>query len=260
MKHFVDVVQIINNKLDLPQPIKSRIILEIFADLEDMYQLYVQKGFNPMEAAKKAKEKIDLSSDALEQLINIHQSYFRKFLFKFSEQAQTLWERIILVVLFLIVTIAIIHAISTTPFLTNASLFIYPLMTIFICAILIVIYKIYQLFIKKDHEIPKLRIGMQALLSFSGISLFIGIFGYFVELFYAGDYALLLETKMSFLITIFNPNFDTILFQITNWAIRSSEMMMMCFSVTIFSALAWFFLINKIINIEQSEIEYLLKQ
>jgi len=260
MKHFVDIVQIINNKIDLPQPIKSRIILEIFADLEDLYLLYIQKGSDPQEAAQKAKEKIDLSDDALDQLTNVHQSPFRKFIFKFSEQAQTLWERLILLILFFVVTIAIVHTISTTPFLNNASPFVYPLIALFIITILIVFFKVYQIYIKKDHDVNKLRNGMEALLSISVIGLFIGVFGYFIELLYSGEYALLLETKLSFLIITQNPNFNSILLQITNWTIRSSEMMMICFSGTIFSALAWFFLINKIINIEQAEVEYLLKQ
>ena len=57
MTRFAPLLKSINDRLDLPQPTKSRIILEIAADLEDLYQFYQNQGMNESEAAQKAEEK-----------------------------------------------------------------------------------------------------------------------------------------------------------------------------------------------------------
>ncbi len=44
MNRFAPLLKSINARLDLPQPTKSRIILEIASDLEDMYQFYQSQG------------------------------------------------------------------------------------------------------------------------------------------------------------------------------------------------------------------------
>ena len=57
MNRFISLLQRVNDKLDLPQPEKSRILLEIAADLQDMYQVYLDKGLGEEEAVKRTEEK-----------------------------------------------------------------------------------------------------------------------------------------------------------------------------------------------------------
>ena len=51
-KCFVSLLKKINNKLDLPQNTKSKIILEIAADLEDLSNYYLTQGLSENEAKK----------------------------------------------------------------------------------------------------------------------------------------------------------------------------------------------------------------
>jgi hypothetical protein len=47
MSRFRDILQHANDLLDLPQPLKSRILIESAADLEDAYQAFSQRGLDP---------------------------------------------------------------------------------------------------------------------------------------------------------------------------------------------------------------------
>jgi len=62
MTQFTPILKRINERLDLPQPTKSRIILEIASDLEDTFRFYLQKGLDEQESFQKAEEKFDLYS------------------------------------------------------------------------------------------------------------------------------------------------------------------------------------------------------
>ncbi len=57
MKQFESQLKKINNKLDLPQPVKSRIVLEIAADMEDTFNFYFDKGMNEKDALQKTSIK-----------------------------------------------------------------------------------------------------------------------------------------------------------------------------------------------------------
>ncbi|MCU0645880.1 MAG: hypothetical protein MUC94_16675, partial [bacterium] len=165
MKQFTPLLKSINERLDLPQPTKSRIILEIASDLNDLYQLYLSRGLTEKQAVEKAQEKIDLTDEALNELVLIHQSLIRKLLDKISAQTQTRWERIAFVLMLLFITAVSTQAIFSAQFLSQTSKWIYPVFGISIAAILFSIPKFYQLYIKKDHQIENLRGGLTCIFS-----------------------------------------------------------------------------------------------
>ena len=59
MNQFTPLLKQLNSRLDLPQPQKSRILLEISADLNDLYDLYVSQGHSREEAKQRAEIKFD---------------------------------------------------------------------------------------------------------------------------------------------------------------------------------------------------------
>jgi len=183
MKRFTPLLKSINERLDLPQPRKSHIILEIAADLEDLYQLYLSRGLPETEAAKRAEEKIDLTDDALNELVQIHQSLFRRLMDKVSEQAQTQWERVILFLVLIFIVALGSKFIFTTQFILQASKFILPILGVFLGIVFISFLKFYQFYIKKDHNVKLLTKGIPTILYLGGANLFLGIFGYIIELY-----------------------------------------------------------------------------
>jgi hypothetical protein len=46
MTRFSDTLRALNERLDLPQPVRSRILLEIAGDLEDLEQHFLDSGLS----------------------------------------------------------------------------------------------------------------------------------------------------------------------------------------------------------------------
>ena len=64
MEYFKSLLIDINNKLELPQPIKSRIILEISADLNAAFRTFQNQGMSDKEAFVAAKQKFNLDQQS----------------------------------------------------------------------------------------------------------------------------------------------------------------------------------------------------
>jgi len=260
MKQFTPLLENINRKLNLPQPTKSRIILEIASDLEDLYNYYITQGLNSKDAIKKAEEKFDLTDEALNELVTIHQTIFRKFLDKITEQTQSQWERIILLLVFIIIVSLSAKTFISTPFFLHASKFVWPILGIFFSVIILSLPKFYNIFLKKDHQLAKLRQGLNSILFLGVINLSIGLFGYLKELYSAGVSGMFFISYLGFLVNWYVPGSDQNMMNITQWMIKSSSLAMFCILVTIFTSAIWFLLLNKIVKIEQAETIYLLNE
>jgi hypothetical protein len=258
MRQFTPLLKSINDRLDLPQPTKSRIILEIAADLDDLYQLYLSRGLSEQEAAKKAEEKINLTDDALNELVEIHQSLIRKLLDKISAQAQSRWERVVFVLLLFFIVAISIQGIFSIQFFVQASTWIYPVLGIFLTAILISIPKFYQLYVKKDHRVERLRTGLSLIFGLGVFNLIVGVMGYVMELYLAADNALLFVNHLAYIITTQERGSHQTLTDITTWMIKSSSLIMFTLVATIVIAFICYMLMNKVWKIERAEAAVLL--
>ena len=146
-------------------------------------------------------------------------------------------------------------------FFIKGGLFMWPLLILAFVIIILSLVEFYNLYIKKDHNIKKLRSLLHSILFLGGLSLFTGILGYFIELYSAENYRIFLENKFGIiLIPMGIPESDKILIYISDWMIKCSSMIMVSMLVTIFSALIWFILNNKIVKIEQAEAAFLLEE
>ncbi|MFC1730170.1 hypothetical protein ACFL6I_07505 [candidate division KSB1 bacterium] len=88
MKRFEYLLQKTGERLDIPQPAKSRILLEMAGDLEHLYHYYVGIGFNEEEATKRAEEKIGASDETISLLIQMNDSAVKKLLRKYPVEIQ----------------------------------------------------------------------------------------------------------------------------------------------------------------------------
>jgi len=259
MNKFTLFLKRINERLSLPQPLKSQILLEVAGDLEDIYEFYKNKGLNEQEAMQKAEEKLDLTDEALSELIRVHQSVYGKLMNRISEQAQTRWERIFLIIIIIFGGVLSIKQFLSTQFFLHSSSFIWPVLGIGCIIMVLSIVKFYTLYIKKDHNIKNLRKRLSSILFLGGGSLLTGTIGYFIELYSAGGFGVLLESKLVFVVVTTN-GLDEKANYIADWMIESSSMVMTGMFVAIFAALIWFILVNKVIKIEQAEAEFLLEE
>jgi hypothetical protein len=245
MKRFTNLLRRAGERLDLPQPEKSRILLEIASDLDDSYRLYLGKGYSEGEAAKKAEEMFDVSDEALEQLVRIHESKFRKLLGRISEQAQTRWERVILVAIVLFIAGAAGRNLFSADLFRQASSFVWPLLVLSFGTLAVAVFQAYKLYIKKDHSVGRLQSGLPWLLAMAGLSLLTGFLGSLLEMYRS--------------VVMSTEHVERSLVYLVDWALRCSAMMIVSLLVAIAAAVIWFVLMAKVRRIEVAEAAWLLE-
>ena len=245
MSRFASRLREISDRLDLPQPDKSHILLEIASDLDDIYLYYREKGLDEETAARRAEEKLDLSDEALRELVEVHQSGMRKLLGRISEQARTRWERALLAMAVIVIAAYSGRQILSAQLYTQASRFVWPILLFALAALVITIWQVYRLYIKKDHDIRTLGVGLPWLLGAGAASLLSGLLGMMYEfhrsaLMAAGE----VERSLAFLVEC---------------ALRCSAMMMVGLVTAIVIGIAWFVLMNKVRRIEVAEAAWLIE-
>ncbi len=246
MTRFADILQETNDRLDLPQPTKSHIVLEVAADLDDLFQHYISQGCSESEAIKKTKEKIDLSDGAIKQLARIHEPPLQRFMDRLSEQGQAKWEGSTLLILLLFVVVFTGPQLFSTRLFALSSKFSWPVLVLSVPALFIAISKFYQLYIKKDHNIRRLRSGLTPLITIVGANMLVGICGYVIGVF---SYIKLMLSDMEMLI-----------YYLYKGVLAISAMLILCIVAVVVTALIWFILSNKIKSIEQAEVSFLLNE
>ncbi len=257
MKKFAYILRDLSEKLELPQPVKSRILLEVSADIEDFYYIQLDDGCTEDEAITKVEEKFIFTDESLSNLKEIHKTFYDRIVNKFSEHARNRWERMLLILTLLFITAYSGKQMLTMEFLRNASKFIWPVYGFGLIIVTIGLMKVYSLYIKKDHSINKLRSGLPELLLCGGFSIITGITGYFVELYQAGYYGILLDIDLFFVIPVFSS--DSPLLVMVESMISTSAMIMASLTVGLLTGLIWYILTNKVLKVEQAEAILLLE-
>ncbi|MHC4943677.1 MAG: hypothetical protein ACYTG7_11730 [Planctomycetota bacterium] len=244
MTRFISLLQRINDRLALPQPAKSRIILEIAADLTDLYDAYRARVLSEEEAVEQASKRIELSDQSLARLVEIHTSPIRRWMDRLSFSARALWEKFLFVLILLFILLAAGKEILTSRFFLHANVFIWPATVLSLVVLGLGIKKLYQLFIKKDHKQKTLRSGISALLFLGFANIFTGLFGFTWELYFAMQ-------RMQMDVDRAGDLF-------VQWLLGGTATMIFCLLAAIIAALIWFVLDSKASRIEQAEAAYLL--
>jgi hypothetical protein len=253
MTQFHSLLKKINAQLDLPQPEKARIMMEIASDIEDLYDIYISKNVTEAEAIRLVQEKFDMDEQALHELISIHDSVFRKWMDRLSSQAQTRLEKIMLISVCMMVIVFGSQAVFQNPFFIQSSPFSRPIMVLCCCGLVQSAAIAYRLFIRKNHKRETLRSGLRPLFIMTCTAPLMGILGYFIELYQFGPYGVILGSKLLFVFKTNNAEFSRLLYLMTEWMLKSASMMMMCLFVTLVLATFLYILNNKVIAVEQAE-------
>ena len=168
-------------RLALPKATRSLILVEIAADLEELLNHYVQQGLSEDEAAARAEEKVDMSDEALAELVRIH-SDARGWTDRIVRRTQPLWERIAmaLIVLFFIAAASLGSEVRPLAHVTG---FIWP---IFGILLVLVAFFTVQMARFTDSQSPRvLRESLATPLFLGAASLIVGFSGTGIELYRA---------------------------------------------------------------------------
>jgi hypothetical protein len=97
---------------------------------------------------------------------------------------------------------------------------------------------------------------MEAFKLLAAANLFIGVSGYFTELYFSGSNGLFLGPF--FIITMVDVNYlET---YAMDFMIKTSLLIMICMLTALITGILWFIIANKISSIEQAEAEILLAE
>ncbi len=166
-------------RMALPKATRSLILVEIASDLEELFNHYVQQGLSEEEAVTRAEEKVDMSDEALTELVRIH-SDARGWTDRVTRRVQPFWERIALalIVLFFIASTTLDHGVRPFAHLTG---FIWPIIGILLA---LVVFFIVQMVRSSDHQSPRrLRDSLVTPLFLGAASLVVGFAGAGIELY-----------------------------------------------------------------------------
>jgi len=245
MRRFTGLLRETNERLNLPQPARSRIILEMASDLEELYDHYRSQGMSEEQAVSKAEETFQLSDEALAELESIHESAFKKIMDRLSVQARTRWERGILIAIMLFVALFAGRSAVTRGFIGEAGVFIWPLIGTAFAALIVTLIKAYKLYIRKEHDIRRLRGGLPLLLLLAGVSLVIAVYGFSTEVYLAMNRIIYdMDNAFAYLIDL---------------SITGSSLFVAGILSILFIALAWFVLVSRVLTIEREEMVYFLE-
>jgi uncharacterized membrane protein len=245
MKRFTEILRSAADRLDLPQPSKSNVLLEIAADLEDLFQHYREQGHDEEDSARLVEEKFSVSDDVLLQLSRVHRSAVQRWLERLSDRARSLGERILLFVIVLLTVTAVGMQLAGTTLFRDTSDFIWPLAVIAAAALALSLAKIYQLYVRKDHHVRTLRDGLPTLMFLALAALFVGCFGLVWELFASMSAAAAGDTHPAI--------------PFNRWMFESTATLIASLLVAIVTALAWFLILNKVLRVERAGASLLLE-
>lgn len=244
MKRFRKTLIEINRKLDLPQPDKSRILLEIASDLEEAYSHLVEGGMEPEKAERETLSRFDLSDQVVEELIGLYQSPAKRLLGRISEQARSRLERFLLIATLLVIAVFSGREILSADIFMRSGPFVWPVLAAAAVTITLAICHFYRLYIKKEHAVRKLRAGLSALLLTAGACLLSGIYGTLYEM----------SRTMARIIRDIDQTWGFI----AACGIRCSALGIISILAAIISAVIWYILTDKVRRIEIAEASWLL--
>jgi len=230
MTRFNDALTRIAGALAIPQPARSRVLLEIAADMEDMYQACVSEG---------------PSDEALQDLVAVHSTAVKRVLDGLSEQARSRWERGLLAVLVVFAVVVGGQSLIGGRLLSGMSFFAWPILVLAAIGFLIGATRVYCLFIKKDHDARRLRSGLSPILAIAIVELLLGFGGAWVGLFLA--------------VTRMLDDMESSGIYLFDWMLKSSATLCFSMIVAMLLALTWMVLVARVAAIEQSEAALLLR-
>lgn len=256
MNRFSPLLRSINERLDLPQPGKSQILIEIATDMEDYYLALREKDVSEDEAENLVNEKFDFTDEALSELVSVHQTLFRKLFLGLTSQAQSRFEQTALLMTILLVAGLSGYITFTSEFILKSSLLVWPVITMTSAAVIFALIKSYTLYVKKDHNLRTVPKGLDVILVSAGAILLLGNIGYIVELLQAGYHGIFLDSKM--LTFTYVVEDQPSLNQVIDWFMKSASLVLTCLMSSIVLALFWYVLTGKVAEIEEAEASYLL--
>jgi hypothetical protein len=244
MTSFADVLKPLRSRLPLPQPARTRVLLEVAADLTDMYQHYLDAGLSEDEARSRAMDAFVVSDDALAELVRVHTSPVRRLLDRLSTQALSRWERVVLLVIAAVLAFVVGQVVLPGEVFRVAGYLAWPALSCGVAGLVLGLIKFYQIYIKQDHELERARRGLDAIALFSGAQVLLGFLGAWFGLY-------LVARRIA-------DDVEGAMVHVFNWLMSCSALLAVSLTGALLTAICWFWLARRVAGIADAEAVLLL--
>ncbi len=183
MSRFTQSLLDADARLNVPEPARSRILLELAADMEDLHREYLGRGLSADEADREVLEHFDLSDQALIELVQVHDSPLQRSLENLSGPVRGPWSRMLMVILALFVTVASGSLLFRGELYRDASGLVWILMPILGLGLVIAAGKGHRLFRGSDTWSPARRHSLLRLLGLAAAMIVVAGGGLWFELY-----------------------------------------------------------------------------
>lgn len=246
MNRFARVLNEARAQLEIPEPSRTRVLLEMAADLEDSFQAYLNQGMEEAEAERRAEEAFGTSEEALKHLARIHESGMGGMTDRVVGHVGKLWERFLLVLLLVFEIWLAVRVLTDRSFFVYMSPFLWPIAVLALCAFLFTGWKLLQIFSKSGGDIRRLREGLGALLFCAGASLAVAACGFLFHM-------------QRFFRLNFEKAPESLFMNFAGFMIQISSMMTIGLFTSVLSALVWFLLAGLVARAEMRQMDSMLK-
>lgn len=244
MSRFTRTLSETADRLTVPQSVRSRILLEVAADMDDLYKAYMDRGLEGEAAREAVLEHFDLSDEALEDLVRVHNSPIQGVLNGLSGQPGQGWEKTVLTGLVVGVLAALYGLASQGGILGASSAFVWPVMAVTAVAVGLGVVKLTQVVKARTEPVRALRSGVGAILGLAGIELLLGLSGAWVELY-----------RVALRIQVAREETPLLL---SRWLEMASATLTITVGMALITALVWFVVAGRVARAERAHTDQLL--
>jgi hypothetical protein len=237
---FSALLASVRDQLNLPEPARSRILLEIADDLEELYRHHRSDGVTDFEARRRVEDAMQLSSQVLAEIVKVHSSPYQRFLDNLSSRARSRWERGALLVLSLVVSLVVLSAAVTGPVFVQAGPFLWPVLACFLGAFVLGFRRAHALFLGGPVDARRARDKLGLLLVIGAVQPALGL---------AGAWLGLVPVSWTILETGKWPGHTVLA-----WMTGASALMLISIAGAILVAIAWLILVGRAAAIEEAAV------
>jgi len=245
MSKFAGVLNTARDRLRVSEPARSRILLEMAADLEDSYQHFLSRGSDEAEAQRLAEEAFGTSDEALAHLSRIHAAGKGSAADRLLNQIGAWWARILLVVILGFEILIGVRLLTDQAFYLFVSPFLWPIGVLAAATFAFTVWKLWQIFSSAGTDVRRLREGLEIPLCFACASLLLAGCG-------------LLFHLQRFLRINAAGSPESLFMNFAGWMAKMSSMMTVALLTAIISGLVWFVLSSLVARTEVRHVDSLL--
>jgi len=226
-------------RLDLPQPVRARVILELVSDLADLESELTASGLSPEEARSRAVRMLVPSPEALRDLREVHRPLYARLVDRFSDPARHRLERAVLAVASVALFALGLSRLLGAGMLDLRAPLTLPVLATALAAAAASVWKLFALYVKKQHDVEALESGLSLLPAAAAAASAFAVAGFALDLYgVAGRLEADLSGQASVLL---------------NWLQRDMGLLSAGLLTTLASLGMWLFLSAGVARVRQAE-------